>query len=763
MSKSDTNPRSPSIPSILSILCFLAACAWIGLLSTSIPSYQGESNDPKGFSVERVMRTTEQIASSPHPIGSAANAAVRKRLMDQLGQLGVQAEVQQGLGVDVAANGSRAGFAHNIIARLPGRLPGKALMLVAHYDSVVNGSGAADDAASVAAILETLRVLKAGKPLRNDVVVLLTDGEEAGSLGARAFLDAHSADGKIGLVLNFEYRGNAGPVYMFQTSRDNATLIDGFATAPRPVGTSLMSEIYRLMPNDTDLSAFLDAGVPGLNFAAIGGMSAYHTPLDRPENISKATLLHQGQTMLAMTRHFGNADISALQTGDAIYFNLPGLGLVRYSTAWTWPLSITALALLALAFHRGVRRGELRPARAVLALPVLLLLATILAIAVLLLWLGICAIQPAYRNLGEVYNPGWYWLGFVAFGIGGFTVLAGRLGKRITPVELGMGALLGWSLALLASAAWAPGFNFLLVAIVVPPLLVINAGLWPHQALDTYPTTRSLAWATLAVIPGTVLAAPLLQGLLQAVTTHAAALAIFVLALLLGPTTPLLAALRRRWLIPAIPCVASVVLIVAGLLTTGFDRAHPIPDSLIYVQNGNDGKAFWISPDATLDAWAGAVFGSHPQRRKLTEVYGPQARDYWVSSAPSFGLPAPAIDVLHDTVAGDIRTLQLRIRSLRRAPEIRVFPEGAELLGVRVGGKDAGGRTSNRWGLILYALPAEGIDVELRVKANKSFGLRVVDRTYGLGGLGAPERASDRMAEGNSAGDTVQSVKFIKF
>lgn len=49
------------------------------------------------------------------------------------------------------------------------------------------GPGASDDAAAVAAMLETVRAL-GDVELRNDLVFLMTDGEEDGVLGAEAFV-----------------------------------------------------------------------------------------------------------------------------------------------------------------------------------------------------------------------------------------------------------------------------------------------------------------------------------------------------------------------------------------------------------------------------------------------------------------------------------------------------------------------------------------------------------------------------------------------
>jgi len=107
--------------------------------------------------------------------------------------------------------------------------------LVCHHDSVPTGPGASDDGAGVAALLEAARALKAGPALQNDVILLFTDGEEAGLDGARAFAAGCPWLKDIGLVLNFEARGVSGPVFMFETSVGNGPIIREFArAAPRP-------------------------------------------------------------------------------------------------------------------------------------------------------------------------------------------------------------------------------------------------------------------------------------------------------------------------------------------------------------------------------------------------------------------------------------------------------------------------------------------------------------------------------------------------
>ena len=132
-------------------------------------------------------------------------------MLTQLRALGLDPQVQEATGVGTRY--AEAGRVRNVLARLPGRTPGgRAVVLMSHYDGVGGGPAAGDDAAGTAAILETLRALRAGPPLAHDVIALITDGEEAGLLGAAAFVREHPWAKDVGVTLNFEARGTARPV-----------------------------------------------------------------------------------------------------------------------------------------------------------------------------------------------------------------------------------------------------------------------------------------------------------------------------------------------------------------------------------------------------------------------------------------------------------------------------------------------------------------------------------------------------------------------
>ena len=119
------------------------------------------------------------------------------------------------------------------------------------------------------------------------MIVLFDDGEENGFHGSRLFVEEHPWAKEVGVVLNFDARGNSGPSFMFETSDDNGWLIQQFSQAvPHPLATSLSMDIYRIMPNNTDMTIFKQAGMGGLNFAFSAGVAYYHTPEDTRRTLS---------------------------------------------------------------------------------------------------------------------------------------------------------------------------------------------------------------------------------------------------------------------------------------------------------------------------------------------------------------------------------------------------------------------------------------------------------------------------------------------
>src|SRR5947199_264205 len=78
-------------------------------------------------------------------------------------------------------------------------------------------------------------------------------------IGARAFVAHDPLARQVGWAINLESRGVEGPAIMFETSRPNGPAIAWFARAGgRPVANSLSTDLYRLIPNSTDVAVFAE-------------------------------------------------------------------------------------------------------------------------------------------------------------------------------------------------------------------------------------------------------------------------------------------------------------------------------------------------------------------------------------------------------------------------------------------------------------------------------------------------------------------------
>ncbi len=336
-------------------VAWAVAVSWLAVDAQKPPAPLPLDAPGEMFSAVRAHQHVEDIARVPHPMGSSEAERVRGVLFRKLEELGLSPEIQSPRSGNLPAR--------NVLARLTGTgLPGKkVLMLSAHYDSVPAAPGAGDDASGVAVVLETIRALKAGPPLDRDVIALFNDGEENGFHGSQLFVNEHPWAKEVGVVLNFDARGNSGPSIMFETSDRNGWLIRRYAQcAPHPLATSLSMDIYRMMPNDTDLTTFKRAGIDGLNFAFGGGVAYYHSAEDTPENLDPSTLQHQGENALATAQQFGRLDLDNAKRDDVIYSSILSRVIVYYPTDWAIPLALAAGLLFLLVTAIGVRTGQIR-------------------------------------------------------------------------------------------------------------------------------------------------------------------------------------------------------------------------------------------------------------------------------------------------------------------------------------------------------------------------------------------------------------------
>ncbi|WP_314135476.1 M20/M25/M40 family metallo-hydrolase [Actinomyces oris] len=363
-----------------------------GLSVLILPSPAPTTADPTTFSAERAMAAINRLADEPHSVlRREAHDRARDDVVGMFTDLGYTPTVHSDPLFDLSNPEDKENFetlpaelqtevkdapAETIVVDVPGKSE-RTMALMAHYDSSTveededgvvrkipgNSYGASDDGYGVAAIVETLRAIKAeGRQPENSLKIVITDGEEVGLVGARNEMRHHRADYEnVDLVLNLEARGTSGPALMFETSSNNSAVAGYFLShVKQPVAGSLFPSLYARMPNTTDMAAFIPEGFTVLNIAAIGDAEHYHHPTDAPRYVDHSTLQHYGDQVLDLAQAwaFDGQAPTLTADGDLHFFQLWRGLTVRYPAAVGTGLG--CLAVIAALGVVAVRARSLR-------------------------------------------------------------------------------------------------------------------------------------------------------------------------------------------------------------------------------------------------------------------------------------------------------------------------------------------------------------------------------------------------------------------
>jgi hypothetical protein len=308
---------------------FLAA-----VISMAPPAPLPLEAPPDQFSGLRAAETLRFLLGdeTPHPVGSEANRAVRDRLIESIQQLGLEPRIQKTVGCSgkypLCAN------VENVLAEIPGTTT-DAVVMMAHYDSVPHAPGAADDGSGVVTLLESGRALVREAPRRNRILLVFTDAEEMGLLGAEGFFAEHPWAADVKAVINIEGAGSGGPSLLLRSSSPGGHLLDAYRNSvTRPQAISYSQEVFARMPNDTDFTVSDRAGIPSIDFAFAFEFNHYHTPLDTVANLDRGTLQHHGSNVLPLVRRLAESDLN-LHTPNFSYVTLAQSVWVTWPTGWT--------------------------------------------------------------------------------------------------------------------------------------------------------------------------------------------------------------------------------------------------------------------------------------------------------------------------------------------------------------------------------------------------------------------------------------------
>lgn len=208
----------------------------------------------------------------------------------------------------------------NIIGEIPGqKKPDEVVMVGAHFDSWHSATGATDNGAGSAVMMEVMRILKSlNVPMDRTVRIGLWSGEEQGLFGSRAYVKAHFADVKTGQVkpeqakfdtyLNLDNgSGKIRGVYL-EGNDAMRPLFEAWFAPFRDMDVTTVSLEHT---GGTDHLSFDDAGLPAFQFIQDPldyETLTHHSDLDTYSHAVPEDLMQASAVIAALVYDIANRD-----------------------------------------------------------------------------------------------------------------------------------------------------------------------------------------------------------------------------------------------------------------------------------------------------------------------------------------------------------------------------------------------------------------------------------------------------------------------
>ncbi|OSY88820.1 hypothetical protein WH52_03905 [Tenacibaculum holothuriorum] len=658
-----------SLSKLAALLIVVTTIYWS--FSDIIPSknYSEKTEKPTDFSINNALYHLKNISKKSHHVGTDEHKVVQDYLVNELKKLGLKPEVQYQTAINTKW---RAGTtAENILARIKGSGNGKALMLLSHYDSNPHSSlGASDAGSGIVTILEGVRAFLAqNKTPKNDIIILFSDAEELGLLGAQAFVEKHPWAKDVGLVLNFEARGSGGSSFMLmETNGKNKTLLHEFmkANPNYPAANSLMYDVYKKLPNDTDLTVFREIGdINGFNFAFIDDHFDYHTAQDSYERLNRETLLHQADYLTTTLSYFANSNLTNLKSDeDYIYTNFPISKLISYPFSWVLPMLIIACILFVLLFIIGLKKRKFTIEGTVKGF-IPFLISLVIASAVSFgLWKLLVLIHPQYKDIlhGFTYNGHQYIATFVfltlwiLFKIYNYFKDQNIEDLLVAPIVFGL-------LINFVVFKYLQGAGFLIIPVFIS-LLVLAILVFKNLKQNSKPILFALI-----SIPSIYIISPMIQLFPVALGLKVLFISAIFTVILFGFILPIFYSEKKKSKLQFLMLFFAIYYFISASMNSGYSVDKKLPNSLVYIQNADTNESYWGTYNNNLDAFTQQVFDDNYSSGSVSFAEGKSkynTRFTFHKKAKNIKLKNSLIPIEKDTIYNNQRHIDFKIEPQRR-------------------------------------------------------------------------------------------------
>ena len=661
-------------PAFVATLFIIGIVFWA--FYSMMPQTISSSEKLTDFSTNRALKIVENISAKPHFIGSENHDQVANYLFNELKKLGLETTFQEGFTLTEWGNLTKS---KNIIAKIKGSNSSKALLLLSHYDSAPHSfsKGASDDATGVAAILESVRAFLASNAKhKNDVIILFTDAEELGLNGAALFVTKNKICKQVGLAINLEARGTSGPAFMLmEVNQGNAKMVEGFSNAnPQfSASNSLMYSIYKLLPNDTDLTIFREHGqIQGFNFAFIDNHFNYHTTQDDYAHLNPNSLAHQGSYVMPLLKYFSNADLKNLNsTDDFVYFSSP-IGFFSYPFSLVLPMCILALVVFGFLIFLAIGKRVISILEVAKGFLLLIISLVLSALVTYFGWSLLLKIYPQYNDLinGFTYNGHDYIAFFMLLTLSICFLVYSRFVNAKNMNSYFVAPLFLWIVINFAIAFTLQGAGFLIIPLFSSLIL-----------FGIFIFTNKNYWLLhfIFAVPTLVIIVPFLElfpvGLGLKIMFGSSILLVLVFGLLL----PIFGSFSRKLSCSLILFLLSILMFAKAHLNSDYEFGKAKPNSLLYVYNADENKASWTTYDNNLDEFTKKYLGEKPKKAtdlKDFPLYSKYNSGFTYSNdAEIKPITGPNIEYLKDSVAGKFRFLKIKISPTRIVNRYDIFAE----------------------------------------------------------------------------------------
>ena len=663
--------------SLISVIILILTFYWS--YSDLIPSkVSNEINSNTEFSIKNAQTHLKIISKEPHYTGSKGHLIVQNYIVNELNKMGLSPKVENQVAINKWRSSTNTA---NITASIKGYETGKSLVLLSHYDSRHHSSlGASDAGSGVVTILEGIRAFLAkNKKPKNDIHIVFTDAEEIGLIGAQAFIDSSPLAKNIGLVINYEARGSGGPSYMLmETNGKNSQLLTEFIKAKPnyPVANSLMYSIYKMLPNDTDLTIFREYGdINGLNFAFIGDHFDYHTEQDSFERLDIETLIHQADYFTTTLNYFAYSDLSNLNSEvDQVYTNFPFVTLLHFPFSWILPLLIFSVIIFTFLLFIGIKSARMSIKSITSGfIPFLSSLATCLVVSILL-WKLIVFLYPSYNDIlhGFTYNGYQY---IIAFSFLNFWIVF-RIYQSFflkhKAINLLIAPLFFWIILNFLIFIYLKGAGYFIVPVYFA-LLTLGFLMFLKNN-----KSLKVILATLLSVPLVYIFAPQLRMFPVGLGLSNLFITGVFIVLMFGLLVPVFKSISsNKYYIKAIGSCSFLFFLMASF-NSDYNVNNRKPNSIVFINDVDKNESYWATYDNVLDDFTQQFFEDYIVQDNLNDKaffskYNTSYKHY--NKTANRSIKPSNIVKVRDSVIDDLRYITLIIKPQRLINKFSLYSD----------------------------------------------------------------------------------------